>query len=105
MMILDKKKSLGTLFNLGATLKDIRQVFFFQGSLMSIIGGVIGLFIGFIVVVLQQTFSLIMITPSLAYPVSVVPHNFVIVLFTISVLGIIASKIASRRITRKLIEN
>jgi len=105
MMILDKKKSLGTLFNLGATIKDIRQVFFFQGSLMSIIGGVIGLFLGFLVVVLQQTFSLIMITPSLAYPVSVVPHNFIIVLLTISILGIIASKIASRRITLKLIEN
>jgi lipoprotein-releasing system permease protein len=105
MMILDKKKSLGTLFNLGATIKDVRQVFFFQGSLMSIIGGVIGLFLGFIVVVLQQSFSLIMITPSLAYPVSIVPHNFFVVLLTISILGIIASKIASRRITRKLIEN
>ena len=105
MMILDKKKSLGTLFNLGATIKDIRKVFFFQGSLMSIVGGIIGLFIGFIVVVLQQAFSLIMITPSLAYPVSVVPHNFIVVLLTISILGIIASKIASRRITRNLIEN
>jgi len=105
MMILDKKKSLSTIFNLGATVKDIRKIFFFQGSLMSIVGGVIGLFLGFLVVVLQQTFSLIMITPSLAYPVSVVPHNFIIVLLTISILGIIASKIASRRITRNLIEN
>ncbi len=105
MMILDKKKSLSTIFNLGATVKDIRKIFFFQGSLMSIVGGVIGLLLGFIVVVLQQTFSLIMITPSLAYPVSVVPHNFIIVLLTISILGTIASKIASRRITRNLIEN
>ena len=105
MMILDKKKSLSTLFNLGATVKDIRKIFFFQGSLMSIVGGLIGLFLGFVIVLLQQTFSLIMITPSLPYPVSIKPINFVVVLLTISVLGVIASNIASRRITKNLIEN
>lgn len=105
MMILDKRKSLGTLFNLGITVKKIRRIFFFQGSLMSVIGGVIGLVLGFIIVLIQQTFSLIMITPSLPYPVSIKPINFVVVLITISALGVIASKIASRRITKKLIEN
>src|SRR5690606_6895364 len=31
MMILDKKATLNTLFNLGATVKDIRRIFFLQG--------------------------------------------------------------------------
>ena len=105
MMILDKKKSLSTLFNLGATVKEIREIFFFQGSLMSIVGGLIGLLLGFVIVLLQQSFSLIMITPSLPYPVSIKPINFVVVLLTISILGVIASNIASRRITKNLIEN
>ncbi len=105
MMILDKRKSLSTLFNLGATLKDIRKIFFIQGSLMSISGGLIGLFLGFVIVVLQKSLSLIMITPSLAYPVSIEFFNFIIVIATISVLGIIASNIASRRISQKLIGN
>ncbi|MCF8272960.1 MAG: ABC transporter permease [Flavobacteriaceae bacterium] len=104
MMILDKKKTLNTLFNLGATLKEIRQIFFFQGSLMTLFGGLIGLLIGFIVIVLQKTFSLVMITPSLAYPVTLKFENLVIVFLTISVLGIIASKIASARITKSLVE-
>lgn len=104
MMILDKRKSLTTLFNLGVTLKDIRNIFFVQGSLMSISGGLVGLFLGFIVVWLQQSFSLIMITPSLPYPVSIQFLNFIIVIVTISILGIIASKIASRRISKNLIE-
>ena len=104
MMILDKRKSLNTLFNLGVTVREIRRIFFLQGSLMSIVGGVIGLILGFLVVLLQQWFSLIMITPSLPYPVSIKPLNFVIVLATISALGIIASKIASRRISKQLIE-
>lgn len=104
MMILDKKQSLNTLFNIGATLKDIRKIFFFQGSLMSIIGGLIGLVLALIITALQKAFSLVMITPTLAYPVSIKFENLIIVFITISILGIIASKIASTRITKSLIK-
>lgn len=104
MMVLDKKKSLNTLFNIGVTVKDIRKIFFLQGSLMSIIGGIIGLIIALIITLLQKAFSLVMITPSLAYPVTIKIENFFIVLFTISILGIIASKIASSRITKSMVQ-
>ena len=105
MMMLDKKKSLNTLFNIGATVKDIRKIFFYQGSLMSIIGGFIGLGVAIIITILQKTFNLVMITPSLAYPVTIKLENFFIVFFTITVLGIVASKIASVRITEKLVKS
>ena len=104
MMVLDKKKGLNTLFNIGVTVKDIRKIFFLQGSLMSIIGGIIGLIIALIITLLQKAFSLVMITPSLAYPVTIKIENFFIVLFTISILGIIASKIASSRITKSMVQ-
>jgi lipoprotein-releasing system permease protein len=104
MMMLDKKRSLNTLFNIGVTVRDIRRIFFYQGSLMSIVGGFIGLLISLIVVYLQKIFSLVMITPSLAYPVNIKIENLFIVFITISVLGIIASKIASVRITKSLLE-
>ncbi|WP_397364110.1 ABC transporter permease [Olleya sp. R77988] len=104
MMILDKKKTLNTLFNIGATVKDIRTIFFYQGVLMTFIGGFLGLIIGYIIIQLQASFSLIMITDSLAYPVAIHFKNFVIVMITISVLGIIASKIAASRITRDLVK-
>jgi len=105
MMILDKKKSLNTLFNMGATVSDIRKIFFFQGSLMSIIGGVIGLGVALIITALQKIFDLVMITPSLAYPVTIKIENIIIVFITISVLGVVASKIASVRITKSLVKN
>jgi lipoprotein-releasing system permease protein len=104
MMILDKKKTLSTLYNIGATVRDIRNIFFYQGVLMTIIGGFLGLVIGYIVVQLQASFDLIMITPSLPYPVAIHLKNFVIVMLTISILGIIASKIAASRITRDLVK-
>ncbi|GAB5565161.1 MAG: ABC transporter permease [Winogradskyella sp.] len=105
MMILDKKKSLNTLFNIGAEPKTIKTIFFFQGSLMTLVSGLIGVFLGVLVVVLQQTFELIMLTPELAYPVHMDPINILIVLVTILTLGIVASRIASQRITQKLINN
>lgn len=105
MMILDKKKSITTLYNLGVPIKNIRKIFFYQGSLMSVFGGVLGLALGFVVILMQKMFSLIMITPSLPYPASIKTINFVVVFFTIFVLGLIASSIASRRITKSLIEN
>jgi len=104
MMMLDKKKSLSTLFNIGATVKDIRKIFFYQGSLMSIVGGLIGLFLALILVLAQQYFNLVMITPSLPYPVALRVENFFIVFLTISVLGVIASKIASVRITKNMVK-
>lgn len=104
MMILDKKQTLSTLYNMGATLKDIRKIFFLQGTIMTTVGTLIGLFIGYVVVIIQQTFSLVMITPFLAYPVSVHAQNFVIVFLTITILGIIASKIASVRITKAMVK-
>ncbi len=104
MMILDKKQSLNTLFNIGATVKDIRKIFFFQGSLMSVVGGLLGLVLALIITALQKAFSLVMITPTLAYPVTIKVENLLIVFLTISVLGIIASKIASVRITKTLVQ-
>jgi lipoprotein-releasing system permease protein len=104
MMILDKKQSLNTLFNIGATVKDIRKIFFFQGSLMSVVGGLLGLVLALIITLLQKAFSLVMITPTLPYPVTIKVENFFIVFITISVLGIVASKIASARITKTLVQ-
>ena len=99
MMILDKKKNLKTLYNLGTTVKELRAIFFYQGILMTAIGGSLGLVIGVITIWLQQQFSILMITASLAYPVDLQWVNVGVVLATILVLGAVASRIASQRIS------
>ena len=104
MMILDKKGNLKTLFNLGVEIKDLRKIFLLQGTLLSVFGGVIGLLLGIGLVVLQQQFELIMITPTMAYPVVFTLENVAIVLGTIILLGFIASFIASSRVSKKLLD-
>ena len=104
MMILDKKGNLKTLFNLGTEIKELRKIFLLQGTLLSVFGGIIGLTIGIIIVLLQEYFQLIMITPTLAYPVIFSVENVLIVMGTIVTLGFIASLIASSRVSKRLLE-
>ena len=104
MMILEKKSNLKTLFNLGSEVKDLKRIFLLQGSLLTIIGGIIGLIFGIIIVLIQQHFKLVMITESLAYPVVFSIQNVLIVFGTIVALGFTSSLIASSRVTKKLLD-
>ena len=103
MMILDKQQNSKTLFALGVTIKELRRVYFLQGVLVTAIGGVIGVLIGSALIGSQLAFKWLKITPSLAYPVEYNFLNVLIVIGTIIVLGLISSKIASSRITKKLV--
>ena len=103
MMILDKQQNSKTLYSLGSTIKDLRRVYFVQGVIVTGAGGIIGVLLASLLIWSQLAFGWLKITPTLAYPVEYQWINIVIVLATIIVLGIIASKIASSRITKKLI--
>ena len=103
MMILDKRKNIKTLYNLGATIKEIRHIFFMQGALMTVLGGALGIALGLLVVWGQLQFQFIYITATLPYPVELKLINIVIVFVTLTVLGLLASKIASSRVREKLL--
>ena len=105
MIILDKRENIKTLHSLGANYKEIKRIFFLQGALMTIAGGLLGVLIGALIVGGQIQFDLVMITPSLPYPVKFELWNFIAVIVTISVLGILASIAASSRVQPKVIED
>jgi lipoprotein-releasing system permease protein len=104
MMILDKRKNIKTLYSMGATIKEIRSIFFTQGALMTLLGGTLGIALGVVVVWLQAKFEFLHITPNLAYPVKLLGLNVVVVFFTISTLGLLAAKIAASRVREQLLE-
>ncbi|WP_447635339.1 ABC transporter permease [Flavobacterium microcysteis] len=104
MLIIDKKNNLTTLYNLGVEVKNLRKIFLFQGSILTAAGGLIGLTLGIIIVLLQQNYQLVMVTPSMPYPVIFNIENLAIVLATIFSLGFISSLIASSRVTKKLLD-
>lgn len=102
MMILDKQQNSKTLYNMGVTIRELRRIYFVQGVLVTIAGGLIGVLIGTLIIAAQLLFGLVKIG-SIDYPVEFQLINALIVLATIVVLGIIASKIASSRINAKLV--
>lgn len=104
MMILDKRKNIKTLYSMGATIKEIRSIFFTQGALMTLLGGTLGIALGVVVVWLQAKIEFLHITPNLAYPVKLLGLNVVVVFFTISTLGLLAAKIAASRVREQLLE-
>lgn len=104
MMIIDKRDNLKTLFHLGSTVREIRRIFVFQGFLLTLFGLLVGLSLAIPFVLLQKKYGFIMITQSLAYPVEFRLMNVFLVIITIVVLGFISAKIASARISKKLVE-
>ncbi len=104
MMIIDKKQDLIVLSKLGTPIKDIKQIFFLQGLSLTFIGGTSGVLLGILLVSTQLFFQIITIPgTNIAYPVELNLWNILLVMFTIYSLGIIASKIASYRISKKML--
>jgi lipoprotein-releasing system permease protein len=104
MIIIDKKGNLKTLYNIGVPINGLKKIFLFQGALLTIVGGTIGTSLGILVILLQQKYEIIMITPTLAYPVIFEIKNILIVTATIFTLGLLASYIASSRVNKNLIK-
>jgi len=101
MMILDKQKNLYTLFALGMTLKQIRSIFFLQGTIVSLLGAIFGVGLGVGIAWLQQVHPMLYINPNavipIPYPMDIRLSEIIIVFFTILILGIIASAIGASR--------
>ncbi|MDC7994955.1 ABC transporter permease [Altibacter sp. HG106] len=103
MMILDKRKNIKTLYNLGATLGEIRNIFFLQGVLMTTLGGILGILLGIGIVWGQLQFKWVYITATLPYPMQLTLPNVLVVFGTIFILGLLASKIAASRVRAPLL--
>jgi lipoprotein-releasing system permease protein len=104
MMIIEKKNNLKTLFNLGVTIQQIKRIFVLQGFLLTFFGMLFGLSLGVVLVFLQQKFGWFKIVGEIPYPIEFQFSNLFIVIFTISILGFLASKIAGSRISKEFLE-
>ena len=109
MLIIDKKDDVVTLRNLGASDRQITQIFLFEGRMISAIGAVIGILIGLLLCWIQQTFEVIklgsqagsFIVP--AYPVSVHPWDVVLVFVTVMAVGFLAVWYPVRYFSKRLL--
>ncbi len=106
MLIIDKKNDIITLRNLGATNKLIGRIFLVEGWLISLVGSVIGIFLGTAFSWVQQEFGVIKLSGSGtfvidAYPVQIEAPDILLVWVTVLVIGWIAARYPVRHISRK----
>ena len=96
MLIIDKRDDVVTLRNLGATERQIRSIFLFEGRMISAIGAIAGITIGLVLCWLQQTYGLVGLGRSSgsfvvdAYPVSVHPDDIALIFITVLAVGFVS---------------
>ncbi len=103
MLIIDKSGDVATLRNLGASDRQIRRIFLFEGWLISALGAVVGVAGGLLLCWLQQTYGLVGLGRSSgsfvvdAYPVSVHPGDILVIFVTVLAVGFAAVWYPARR--------
>jgi len=107
MLIIEKERDIEILKSLGADNNLIRKIFIFEGWLISIIGAIAGIILGFIICWLQQTYGFVRLqSESLmmdAYPVVMKVKDFIIVPSTVLLIGYWAAWYPVRFLTKKFL--
>ena len=94
MAVLEKKSDIVILKSMGATDNMVRNIFLNQGIFLSIIGLCIGFVLAIIIYILQKEVGIITIPGNSSidsYPVSMRSSDFLVVILTVLIIGLIAS--------------
>ena len=95
MLIIEKERDINILRSLGADNRLIKRIFIYEGWMISFIGTVTGLLLGFILCAAQQHFGIVKLAgESLlidAYPVRMQLSDFLIVAATVLAIGYAAA--------------
>jgi len=101
MVTMEKRKEIGILAAMGASKREIADIFLFQGFVVGVLGTVGGLILGFIILWIQKTYEIISL-PSDIYmihslPVLMRPLDFLAVGIVGLLLCILAAVYPARR--------
>lgn len=101
MLIIDKQKDIQILSDLGADRKMIRNIFLYEGWLISALGAAVGLVVGMAICLVQEHFGILKMGSGTeyvvsAYPVAVQGTDILIIAAIVLALGAVAAYIPAR---------
>lgn len=101
MLVIDKKEDMKVLVSLGATDTLIQRIFFLEGMIISFIGSILGIAIGYSFCRMQEIFGFVRtndLETSMIdiYPVDIRLNDFILVFFTILIASSAVSYISSK---------
>lgn len=94
LLVLEKQKDISILKAMGANRLHVSSIFVSEGVLWSLIGGGVGLIIGSLICLGQQQFGWVKLGGSFiidAYPVALHWQDFLLIIFTVICIGILAA--------------
>ncbi len=95
MLAIDKKKDIAVLTSMGADKKLIKSIFIAEGGIISLLGAFAGLFIGLVILLIQQHFGIISMGMQTAvvdaYPVKIQAPDFIYTGLSIILITLAAS--------------
>lgn len=101
MLVIDKKEDMKILQSLGAERQMIERIFFMEGIFIALIGGVIGIVVGYFFCWLQETFGFIRTGAEEGslidvYPIDMRANDFLLVFLTVVLLSVLVSYFSSK---------
>jgi len=108
MLVLEKQKDIHVLKALGANNNFIQKIFLNEGFLLGMLGGTVGIILAIIICWLQVKYKLVPLQGGSFlidyYPVKLIAKDFLLVLFTILIVTLLASWFPSRKAALQQIE-
>jgi lipoprotein-releasing system permease protein len=110
MLIIDQRKDILTLRNMGAANRLIERIFLVEGWLISITGSILGLALGTGISWIQQRFGVIKLGGNGsfiidAYPVKIQGPDIMLIWLTVILIGLIAARYPVRQISIRYLNN
>ena len=108
MLLLDKKEDIAILQSMGADRRTIRNIFLFEGWLISFIGAILGTLAGLAVCQAQISYGLVKLSGNAssfiidAYPMKIIATDVILVVISVSLIGFLAAWYPVRFISEKL---
>jgi len=104
MLILEKRKDVFTLYSVGFTKKEVRRLFFYEGLLINLLGGFLGLVLGVFICYLQIWYGFVPIQDSIieSQPIEVEGMDILYILLTLVSVGLISSYFPVKYLVKRL---
>jgi lipoprotein-releasing system permease protein len=104
MMVLAKRKDIGVLLASGLSKTRLRKIFAYQGLIIGLIGGFLGVALGLILLLIQKKYSLISLPSDIyfisALPVEIRALDFILILILAALIGFLFSIYPAMRASR-----
>lgn len=107
VLILEKKEDIKTFAHMGFSEKLIRKIFLWEGMMISVYGGIIGLVLGMVIILLQQKFGFIPMEGSFAvssFPVTMKFTDFIAIFSMVIAIGFLATILPVKRISKSILK-